>query len=157
MNNNAVQETDYYEQNNDDIRSIEKAVLAQDVSFNAITPLEANFFIPSITPGMDTDQIIEEAGSNYTKSNYIPLVIPPHFLLLFMNLKLVPISSIDDSNGDSHSCSTGYFLGTTTTQFKIPKGTEFLIEFLGGNMEIDKISIVGVYSLSTTTESEEQS
>lgn len=152
MNNNAIQETDYYEQNNDNIKTIEKAVLAKDVSFSSIAPVEGNFFIPAIMPGMETDQIVEETNSNYTKTNYVPLVIPPQFLLLFMNLRLVPISSIEDSNDDSHSCSTGYFLGTNSRSFKIPKGTEFLIEFLGGNMELDKISIVGIYSLKTVSE-----
>ena len=143
---------------NDNIQTIEKAILAENLTFSTLEAVEGKFFIPSTTPSMDSDNATAKKSNKYTQSNYIELVIPPHLLLMFMKPQLVPVQNIKhnpskcttDSSILNHKIlGINYILGFSTNTFTIPKGTEFLIDFLGGDMEIDKISIIGIYSLNS--------
>ena len=157
MNNSVMNEMNYYENANDNIQTIEKAVLAENLTFSALEAVEGKFFIPSTTPSIETENATTKKTNKYTQSNYVELVIPPHILLMFMNPKLVPITNIKhnpsqctpESSTLNHTITgVNYILGFATNKFTIPKGTEFLIEFLGGHMEIDHISIVGIFSIA---------
>lgn len=158
MNNNRS-EMNYYE--NDSIQTIEKAILAEKLVFTGLAPVEAKFFIPSTTPSLETSGNAKVSTSGkYTQANYIELVIPTQILLMFTNPKLIEIEDIkhnpskcgvDCSELKHTSTSCKYVLGFTSNKFTIPKGTEFLVEFLGGDMKIENMVIVGVYSLTATT------
>lgn len=160
MIDSSKQEMSYYENSSDDLKSTEKAIVAEDIEFDSLQPLVGKFFIPAITPSMDTEEIEETTNAKFSQSNYVELTIPPYFLLMFMNPVLVPISAIrhspstcgDMCTSQAHRSSYNYYLGFKTNKFKIPKGTEFLIEFLGGYVELDKIAIIGIYSLTTVTD-----
>lgn len=156
MNNSVMNEMNYYEQASDNIQTIEKAILAENLTFSNLEAVEGKFFIPSTTPGVDTENIVNKKTTKYTQSNYVELTIPPHILLMFMKPRLVSIKDLkhspkkcgDESIELNHTLTgINYILGFSSNKFTIPKGTEFLIEFLGGHMEIDHISIVGVFSL----------
>ena len=157
MNNSVTNEMNYYEQANNSIQTIEKAVLAENITFSDIEAVMGKFFIPSITPSIETQNVTNKKTTKYTQSNYVELAIPPHILLMFMNPKIVPVKDIkhnpvvysDECNEIKHSITdVNYILGFTSNKFTIPKGTEFLIEFLGGRIEIDYIAILGVFSLA---------
>lgn len=157
MNNSVTNEMNYYEQASDNIQTIEKAVLAENLTFYNLEALMGKFFIPSTTPSIDTENVMNKKTRKYTQSNYVDLVIPPHILLMFMKPKIVPVKDIihNPTECGGENCTemrhtiTGinYILGFDSDKFTIPKGTEFLIEFLGGHMEIDHIAILGVFSL----------
>lgn len=164
MNKSIVNEMMYYE--NDDIPTIEKAVLAETLKFSTLEAVEGKFFIPVTTPSIDTEELTTKKNAKYTESNYVELVIPPHLLLMFMKPQIVPVADfVDKLKHTPEKCEedckeldhkiTGnkikYVLGFESNSFSIPKGTEFLIEFLGGHMEIDHIAIIGIYSLVTNT------
>lgn len=158
MNNTVLNEMNSYEDN--DIKTLEKAILAENVTFTGLEPIKAKFFVPSTTPGVETVDAKTKNAGKYSQSNYIDLVISPQILLMFMNPKFVPIESIkhNPSKCNAEGCTTlnhtssncKYILGFTANKFIIPKGTEFLIGYLGGLVEIDKIAIIGVYSLTTS-------
>ena len=176
MNKSIINEMTYYE--NDDIPTIEKAILAETLKFSTLEPIEGKFFIPATIPSIDTEELTTKKNAKYTESNYVELVIPPHLLLMFMKPQIVPVTDfIDKLKHIPEKCEeeceelghkiTGnkiefvkygpcrnkikYVLGFESNSFSIPKGTEFLIEFLGGHMEIDHMAIIGIYSLATNT------
>lgn len=157
MNNSVTNEMNYYEQAGDNIQTIEKAVLAENLTFSALEAVMGKFFIPSTTPSIDTENATDKKTTKYTQSNYVELAIPAHILLMFMKPKIIPVNDIKHnpvicSNGCSEMKHTiadaNYILGFSSNKFTIPKGTEFLIEFLGGHMEIDHIAILGIFSLA---------
>ena len=164
MNKSIINEMMYYE--NDDIPTIEKAILAETLKFSTLEPIEGKFFIPATTPSIDTEELTTKKNAKYTESNYVELVIPPHLLLMFMKPQIVPVTDfIDKLKHTPEKCEEEceelghkitdnkikYVLGFESVSFSIPKGTEFLIEFLGGHMEIDHMAIIGIYSLATNT------
>lgn len=164
MNKSTVNEMQYYEQ--DDVQTIEKAVLAEDLEFSKLSAIEGKFFVPSTIPSIETEEMSTKKTAKYTESNYIELVIPPHLLLMFMNPQIVPVKDlVDKLKHDPRKCGPDcetldheilgnkikYLLGFEQNTWIIPKGTEFLIEFLGGHMEIDHMAIVGIYSLATNS------
>ena len=157
MNNSVTNEMNYYEQAGDNIQTMEKAVLAENLTFYTLEAVMGKFFIPSTTPGIETENATNKKTRKYTQSNYIELAIPPHILLMFMKPKIIPVKDIkhnpnvccDECDEMRHTITgANYILGFNSDKFTIPKGTEFLIEFLGGHMEIDHIAILGVFSLA---------
>lgn len=162
MNKSTMNEMNYYEQ--DDVQTIEKAVLAETLEFSKLEAVEGKFFIPSTTPSIETKEMSAKQIGKYTESNYMELIIPPHLLLMFMKPQIVPVEEfVKQIEHDPEKCGEScnklshkivdneikFILGFESNEFSIPKGTEFLIEFLGGHMEIDHIAIVGIYSLTT--------
>lgn len=121
--------------------SVELATLAEDVTFSEIKNIETKFFIKMLTPMVASDNVSVKNKAGTTSSNYITLTIPKYLLYNFID---VSFKSIKDKNGETHKV-----LETEETTYKIPKGTVFLVEFLGGEAEADKIYIVGIspYSL----------
>lgn len=162
MNRSTVNEMNYYEQ--EDVQTIEKAVLAEDLKFNKLEAVEGKFFIPSTTPSIDTEELSSKKTSKYTESNFVEIVIPPHLLLMFMKPQIIPLEDfVKQLNHDPKTCGDGCnelnhkmvgskiksILGFEQDNWVVPKGTEFLIEFLGGHMEIEHIALIGIYSLTT--------
>lgn len=162
MNKSTINEMNYYEQ--EDVQTIEKAVLAEALKFNRLEAVEGKFFIPSTTPSIDTEEMSSKKTSKYTESNFVELVIPPHLLLMFMKPQIVSLEDIvKQLNHDPNTCGNDCnelkhkmignkikcILGFEQDTWVVPKGTEFLIEFLGGHMEIDHIALIGIYSLTT--------
>lgn len=148
MNNSTVYEMSYYNQNS--VNTIEKVILAEDLTFSSFDSVYGKFFIPSSTPSLEMENATEKKTSKYTSSNYIELPIPTHFLIMFMQPQIVPVEDIDHTEEPMEHIINGgikYILGFSASTFSIPKGTEFLIECLGGEMELDNMSIVGIYSL----------
>lgn len=112
---------------------IEKAILAEDLTFKTIDSIVGKFYIKVLTPEVDTKSsvttITPRVSSNTLKNvNYVELKIPQYMLFNFMNPKV-------DSKG---------LLYLDKKEFKIPKGTEFYVEFLGGDPLISKIIIIGL-------------
>ena len=156
MNNIVSQEMGYYDSQS--IQSIEKAILAESVSFSTIEPIMGKFFIPATTPSLDTEEAKTKKSRGYTQTNYVDIVIPPHMLLMFMNPVIIPLNKIkhnpekcsEEAEKQIHEYTNcEYIMGFKSNKFTIPKGTEFLVEFLGGVLELDKIAIIGIYSITT--------
>lgn len=71
-------------------------------------------------------------GESYIEKNYIPLLIPKH---LAMNFYKFPDYTNFENDGLYY---TGEYLQV------IPKGTKFICSFLGGSIDMNNISIVGI-------------
>ena len=69
---------------------------------------------------------------NYTNSNYLELEIPSFILHAYVKAKPVKI------NGT-------WVMGLPGDSFKIPKDTQMLIEYLGGETKASRIKIVGIH------------
>jgi hypothetical protein len=131
-------------------------------SFNSIIPnfkTEINNFANNTTyipyaPTISYPEYNIEEISNFTKSsklenelnflkkNYITLKIPAYMLLQFMNPTIEKIKFEDEGK---------LVLATfSNTKFKIPKGTKFLVELIGGEIEADRFNIIGL-ELNTLT------
>lgn len=139
MNNSAMNEMNYYENANDSIKTIERAILAETISFNSLESINGKFFIPSIMPSLEMDNATDKKTNELTKSNYLELSIPGYILTMFMNPKLIPVNNMENIK---------FILGFDSNEFVIPKGTEFLIEFVGGLVDSELISVIGIYKLS---------
>ena len=114
---------------------IEKAVLANDVIVSDINNTTGNFYIRVLTPSLDisTSYNNRRSGNAPSTSNYITLKIPSYMVMHFMKPQLQYID-------DERTIRTLVF----PSSGKIPAGTEFYVEFLGGDPLIEKISLVGI-------------
>lgn len=120
--------SNYYEQS--DFNSIEKAVLAEDLEFDSLSKdITGKFFINAMTPSLSTDEAVDRREGKYYTSNYIKLNIPKYMLYNFI---------------DAHINSEGLLQVSSQPPFIIPKDTIFFIEFLGGDLEIEKMNIIGI-------------
>lgn len=135
--NNTV---NYYEQ--DFQTSIEKAILAEDLYFNSIDNIQGKFYLPVMMPTSDITNPITRTNSSITTSNFIKLNIPGYMLLQFMMGSITSLKvenlQVTGNNGNKMVLTFG------TTNFKIPKGTVFLVSFLGGEFTIEKTCIIGL-------------
>lgn len=118
----------------DSFPAMEQVELAEDIIFETPTDIEGKFYMKLMTPSANTDKIIERNENGIEKANYILLTIPAYLVLSFMMpyAKMMP-----------HSY--GYTLVYTRDQFTIPKGTKFLVSFVGGVLRLERLSIVGIY------------
>lgn len=112
--------------------SLEQVILAEEIEFTAIKDLKGKFFMKSMTPSIDTTEIIERNEDGYQKTNYIVLNIPAYLLLSFMDGKVKQVAP-----------SGEYCLTFDKDKFVIPKGTAFVAEFLSGFNSINHLSIIG--------------
>ena len=132
----------YYEQ--DFQTSIEKAILAEDLYFNTIDNIQGKFYLPVMMPTSNIDKPVIKSNAPQKTSNYIKLNIPGYILLQFM------IGSITSLQVDKTNLSVSGRNGSKitlmfrATEFKRPKGTVFLVGFLGGEFTIEKTCIVGL-------------
>jgi hypothetical protein len=134
MSITAGENRNYY--NSEFYPCIEKAILAEDITFTSIDDIKGKFFIKVLTPQVDTNgsitKIIPRVSSNTNQNtNYVELRIPQYMLFQFMTPKI-------DSKGYM------YFSLNKKKTFTIPKGTTFYVEFLGGDPLISKIIIIGL-------------
>ena len=132
----------YYEQ--DFQTSIEKAILAEDLYFNTIDNIQGKFYLPVMMPTSNIDKPVIKSNAPQKTSNYIKLNIPGYILLQFMIGSITSLQvdktnlSVSGKNGSKMTLMFG------ATEFKIPKGTVFLVGFLGGKFTIEKTCIVGL-------------
>ena len=132
----------YYEQ--DFQTSIEKAILAEDLYFTTIDNIQGKFYLPVMMPTSNIDKPVIKSNAPQKTSNYIKLNIPGYILLQFMIGSITSLQvdktnlSISGRNGSKMTLMIG------DTEFKIPKGTVFLVGFLGGEFTIEKTCIVGL-------------
>ena len=132
----------YYEQ--DFQTSIEKAILAEDLYFTTIDNIQGKFYLPVMMPTSDIDNPVTKSNAPLKTSNYITLNIPGYMLFQFMIGSITSLqvdvtkSSVSGKNGSKLALMFG------TDKFKIPKGTVFLVGFLGGEFTIEKTCIVGL-------------
>lgn len=138
----------YYE--SDYQTSIERVVLAEDVKFTTVDNVQGKFYIPVMTPGTDTtaNAKIQSNGAR-TTANYVTLNIPGYMLFQFMSPTLTTLKTKNTkeqvvcSNG-SKSVLSFIFDPDSKSSFTIPKGTVFLVSFLGGEFTIERTCIVGL-------------
>lgn len=131
---NSNYEASFYE--NDSIISTEKAILAEDLEFTELKNIPGKFYIPVLTPEVDIESDINSRNYGaYQQSNYVNLIIPANLLIMFMN------PSIERINGPINN----YCLTFPTNKFIIPKGTVFTINFIGGSIRLDYITITSVF------------
>ena len=116
--------------------SIEQAILAEDVNFSTIKNVEGKFFIKILTPMVSSDKVSIQNKAGIKSINYITLTIPAYMLFQFIE---VQFKTIRDYDGNSHK-----IIERTKDSYKIPKGTIFMVEFLGGQCDADKAYIVGI-------------
>lgn len=141
--------------------SIEQATLAEDLKFSELKPVEGKFYLKVLTPMVNSKEVSVRSKANITSANYITLPIPTYLLFQFMNIEVKTIkipTKMDPEYGNPTKfeeynvlcCASGTVAentkSTANTQgiYTIPKGTIFLVEFLGGHADTDKIFIVGI-------------
>jgi hypothetical protein len=154
----AINTEKFYEEQK--LKNIERVVLAEDIelpeintepltlellqelsdknsyyklAINEYSDMNAKFFLPIMTPLVDTDNARDSTksspslngnkgdslkSSSYNSTNYITLVIPKYILLNFVSV--------------------------------VPKGTVFVVGSVGGKLNIDEMKIIGLYSTSAT-------
>lgn len=142
----------FYEQSS--FNSIEKVILAEDIKFTEVKDITAKFYVPVMTPTENMNKARNRTTDSYSMSNYINLKIPAYLLLSFMSPKIETIehdpkicsSECGFAKEQKHKGTKGnkYFLTFEKNSFTIPKGTTFLIAFLGGYLAIDKTYIIGL-------------
>ena len=144
MNNN-----NYY---GGDLYSVERATLAEDLIFKEITDIKAKFFVEIMTPGNELGstevKVINRSG--YKKSNYITLDIPASILFncvspTIRTLYVDESGYINTNHGRPIRIFSMDFKNAKSTSYKIPKGTEFLIEFITGSTSAEDCRIIGTY------------
>lgn len=112
------------------------------LAYNELKNIDALFYIPKLMPTIeesDVDVSIKRSSpskkgfkgdninsSSYIYSNSVSLTIPKYILLQFI-----------DNKTETEGLKDPY----------IPKGTEFLICCIGGIMDIEKMRIIGLYTL----------
>lgn len=130
MNNS----NNFYEQKT--FPAIEQVELAEDLNFTVPVDIEGKFYMKIMTPSVSTDEIYERKENGLERANYIILKIPSYILFSFMTpyAKFAP-----------NSLGGGNVLVYSTDKFTIPKGTKFLVEFVGGILRLEHLAIVGIY------------
>lgn len=129
-----------------ELKYSERVILAEDLElpdpsldgYNPLsdfTDMNAKFYLPIMTPLLDTDITYDKHSqkpnsdtlitSEFISSNYITLVIPKYILLQF------------------------------AYEIIIPTGTEFIVTSIGGQMKIEYYRIIGVYTTTATNTLEE--
>jgi hypothetical protein len=127
--------------------SIEKAILAEDIEFSSISNVKGKFFLPVMTPELDLTEAKVQMNGTRETSNFIYLNIPAYLLFQFMIPSIESVSgnlSIKNTNLEVVDEINNLTLTFKSNKFTIPKGTTFLVEFLGGNFTIDKTCIIGL-------------
>ena len=130
----------YYEQDStSSYNTLEKVVLAEDVHFSKIINVAGKFYYNAMSPNEDKSSPkdnIKESKSNIKKSNYVSLIIPADLLFAFVE----PYFKRLKIDGMFYNV-----LIADSTEFTIPSGTVFIAELIGGRLELEKLSIVGLY------------
>jgi hypothetical protein len=136
----------FYEKS--EFASVEKAVLLEDIKFKfpfngsvededgeEFKGIKGKFCISALTPEAKTDEASEKSRGTVNTSNYVLLAVPKYLLYNFIDFSYKYITIDDEKYGP-------FLVGPKSCV--IPKGTSFLVEFLGGELKLDKISIIGL-------------
>ena len=121
--------SDYYEQ--DQYNSIERATLAEAVTFSNIAPVKAKFFFSAVMPKVDKSSTAETiTRKGVTKTNFIEMTIPAHIImgLARPNTYLM--------NGK---------------RFLYLKGSVFYVEMRSGSMEYQNAVIIAAAANTTAS------
>ena len=127
--------------------SLERAILAEDVTFSSIENVQGKFYIPVMTPTADTSSPRMNSNGRIKTSNYVFLNIPGYILIQFMigTVSTLTIEktnmNVKAENGNPQALTFG------KVPFTIPKGTVFIAGFLGGEFTIEKTCIVGLLTV----------
>lgn len=127
--------------------TIEIAELAEDIkctSANLTSGVDGNFYIKLLTPTQETNTMrSKQLKDGSLLTNYLPIHIPAHLVFQFANVDIEELyiqnHIITDNNGKPIT------LLKADKEFTIPQGTKFLFAFYGGELEYDRIKIVGIY------------
>lgn len=144
MNSPKIESNNFYEKK--EINSIETVVLAEDLKFSSIAPIKGKFYLNVMEPTVDksaTSKRLKPQPSssghignlnmrNYTNTNYIELEIPSFILQAYIKAKPVQVNGM-------------WVMGLPGSSFTIPKDTQMLVEYLGGETKTSKIKIIGIH------------
>ena len=112
-----------------------------ELAYNELKNIDANFYIPMLTPTMSSNGDKSEKKSapsknqfkgeyiesrSYTYSNSVKLTIPKYILFQFLDNKTEKVGEKDPF---------------------IPKGTEFIICAIGGLGRLENIRIIGLFTV----------
>ena len=137
----------YYEQQT--YQTIEKAILAESVTTNGFKDVKGKFFLKVMTPSVETDAANVKIENGVQSSNYVELTIPGYLLLSFGTPKIEEIIHEPNDGEYDHKGVSGNrcVLTFSSSGITIPKDSEFLVEFMGGNLEIDSACVIAVYKV----------
>ena len=128
--------SDYYEQ--DQYNSIERATLAEAVTFSNIAPLKAKFFFSAAMPKVTKSSTAETTKfKGGTRTNYIEMTIPAHIV---MGL----------ARPSTYLVNGRRFLYLKNS-YTIPKGSVFYVEMRSGSMEYQNAVIVAAAANTTAS------
>ena len=148
-NNSKESSGNFYENGN--YSAAEKATLAETVTVNGLKPVKAKFFVKVMTPAMETEDPEVKYENGVQNSNYLEMFIPAHLLLSFADLTLESMVHMPDDGEYDHNGDSGnkIFITSGSSSITIPKGTEFLIQFVGGSINSGAAAIIGIYDIPT--------
>lgn len=128
--------SDYYEQ--DQYNSIERATLAEAVTFSNIAPVKAKFFFSAVMPKVDKSSTAETiTRKGVTKTNFIEMTIPAHII---MGL----------ARPNTYLMNGKRFLYLKNS-YTIPKGSVFYVEMRSGSMEYQNAVIIAAAASTTAS------
>lgn len=127
--------SDFFNTKNFDLKYPERAVLIESISWNAGEDKpKAKIRIPILMPMSDSDEIKETTYRQTTNENGKTVsgtVSSVNYLLLDIPTYLYDTHNIVDYDSIS------------TLNYHLSKGTEFIVVFIGGSLEIEDIKIIG--------------
>lgn len=151
VNENNANAKNYYEKQS--VPSIEKVILAEDIelpelpdqelsldyfkdhsvyklAINEYDDMKAKFFMPVMTPMKDQEKVEEEDNSSPSSKGQLGE------------------SSLQTNNYSTSNCVELVIPKYILLEFvgTIPQGTEFLMASVGGNLNVDDMRIIGLYS-----------
>ena len=142
----------FYEQQR--YTTLEYASLAEDLEFSTIEDTMGKFFVKVMTPSVETEEIEVKKVDGIESQNFVELIIPAYMLLSFVGkirIQQLRIKHVPDKCPNCPVVLKHKILNTFKYQFfvkkakyVIPKGTVFLITFIGGELKLNNIVIVGV-------------
>lgn len=145
--------SNYYE--NFDFSAVERAVLAEDIVLPEVTSAALTLSFFDNNPRRQY-KLAEQEYTNMKGKFYLPILTPLVDKTDTSN-RTGKSPSIKGSGRESLSTSnysTSNYLTLTIPKYivlqfrsKIPKGTEFLIAIQGGEIKLDRIRIVGLYTI----------
>lgn len=138
----------YYEQ--ETYPTIERAILAETVTSEGFKDVKGKFFLKVMTPGVQTQTVDTKIENGVQSSNFVELTIPAYLLLSFANPRIEPMGHTPNDGEYDHKAESGNscVLTLSASNITIPKDSIFLVEFLGGNMEISSAAVIAVYSVA---------
>lgn len=140
----------YYGNENGTLYSIEKITLAEDLTFYDFKDVKGKFFIEVLNPGINvkTEEAKTINRGKYKQSNFVELDISPYILVNCINAKIRTLyidgsGYLNINNGRPIRLFSMEFKKADSIGYKIPKGTQFLCEFISGSTSIEDYRVLG--------------